>query len=158
MAKYNQSFFQIPATGLSDVWAGASNVQTRAITMRMSNFGDLNYGPRCSVDYTRTAHGFKNKDELQNPTVPSFAMEAEYNENPFVWGSTVKRMRHDELRIMTLGSRFMDGAGKPRLDVMDTKLSHSTPKDGDMVLNWPSEGYKPFGGRTGGPFGYRVSK
>jgi len=150
MAKYNNDFFQISHSGLDCVGA-SSDQQSRCVTMRMSNFGALAYGNRSSVDYTQIAKGFA--DKIENPDIPSFLQAAEYNENPFVWGSTTHRVRNDELRIFELGARTMDGFHKPAADVMDTKLSKDTPKDGDMVLNWPKEGFKYFGGRTGGPFG-----
>ena len=102
--------------------------------------------------------GFKDKDELQNPVVPPFVMEGDFTRNPFATGSTRKRIWNYELMILTLGARTDDGATLPGKDVSDTKLSLSTPKDGDMTLNWPAEGYHSFGGRTGGPFEYRVSK
>lgn len=157
MGKYNFSFFQVPSTGI-DVEGPRSGPQSRSVTMRISSFGALDYGPRSSKDYTKTVYGFKSKDELQNPNILSFTQSADYKENPYVWGSTVKRIWNDTLRIMTLGSRFMSGAYQPKFDVSDTKLSWSTPKDGDVPLNYPTEGYTPFGGRVAGPFGYRVSK
>ena len=157
MAKYNHSFFQIPQTGLECDWPSL-DPQARCPEMRMSNFGALNYGVRCAIDYTKVASGFKAKDELQNPTIPSYSQEAEYDRNPYVWGSTTKHIWNDELRIMTLGSRTMAGDRLPGMDVSDTKVAHSTPKDGNMSLNYPTEGYKPFGGRVAGPCGYRVSK
>lgn len=153
MAKYNQAFFQIPATGVDCEWASEGGQQSRSCGMRMSNFGALAYGARNAADYTKLVQSYQSKDELQNPLVPSFAQDGEFKTNPFVWGSTVKRVLNDELRIMSLGSRAMDGDALPTFDVMDTNLSRSTPKDGDMTLNWPNEGYKPFGGRVAGPFG-----
>ena len=150
MAKYNNDFFQISQSGLDCTSAALGDQQDRCITMRMSSFGDIAYGARSSIDRMKLSGGFKDKDELSNPVVPSFSQGAEKNENPFVWGSTVKLARNDELTIFELGSRYGSYA-KPGADVMDTKLSKSTPKDGDMVLNYPKEGFKYFGVRTGGP-------
>jgi hypothetical protein len=152
MAKYNQSFFQIPQTGMECDWPSVGSPQTRCPSMSMSNFGALNFGARSAEDYTKLAEGFKSKDEIQNPEIPAFTMGGDYSENPFAWGSTTQRVWHDELRIMTLGSRTMAGDKAPMFDVMDTKVSWDTPKDGDMVLNWPTEGYKPWGGRTATSF------
>lgn len=155
MSKYNQDFFQIPSTGLDTVMTGGAQ-QGRDLDMKMSNFGDLAYGPRSSSDYTKVLSDFAGK--IENPSIPSFTQEGEYNSNPLVWGSTVKFMRHDELRILSLGARSMAGDKLPAMDVSDTKLSATTPNDGTMPLNWPAEGWKPFGSRIAGPFGYRVSK
>ena len=149
MAKYNSDFFQISHSGL-DCVAGETGQQGRCVTMRMSSFGALAYGAKSSVDYTRLLGTFKDKDELQNPDIPDDVQAANRIENPYVWGSTVKRSWNDELVIYELGSRTGSFV-KPGFDVMDTKLSKSTPKDGDMQLNWPKEGFKYFGVRTGGP-------
>lgn len=150
MAKYNNDMFQISHSGL-DCIAGEDGQQGRCVTMRMSSFGSLAYGAKSSVDYTKLVGSYKDKDELQNPNIPEGIQGASSIENPFVWGSTVKRTRNDELVIFELGSRTGNFA-KPAFDVMDTNLSRSTPADGDMILNWPNEGFTFFGGRTGGPF------
>jgi len=153
MAKYNFSYFQIKPVGVGCEGA-LGDQQTRCLDGKMSNFGALSYGIRNAADYTKVLSNFKSK--IENPTIPSFLQEAEYNKNPYVWGSTVKRMWNDELRIMTLGSRYMNGAEQPKKDVSDTKLSSTTPTDNGVVLNYPAEGYKPFGGRVAGPEGYSV--
>jgi hypothetical protein len=155
MAKYNHNFFQVPHVGLSNTMEGGGQAY-RDLNMKMSNFGALNYGLRSALDYTKTQKGFS--DKIENPAIPSFLQEAERNENPLVWGQTRKFVRNDELKIMTLGSRDMDGFSQPRFDVTDTNLSSSTPDDGSMPLNWPAEGFRHWGGRTGGPFNYQVSK
>lgn len=157
MGKFNHNFHQIPHTGLTQIRVGGAQ-QGRDADMKMSNWGALNYGLRRSNDYTKVQTGFS--DKIENPTIPSFLQAAERNENPLVWGGTRKFVRNDELKIMTLGARTMDGFSQPTFDVSDTNLSRSTPNDADTdtPLNWPKEGYTPFGGRVAGPFGYRVSK
>lgn len=150
---YNFDGFQVPHTGVDGGMTGGVNAQSRAFAMRMSNFGDLVGGLRSSDDYKRTTLGFKDKDELMNPEIPSFTLEADYTENPFVWGSTVKRMRNDEFQVMGMGNRRSNTAtDAPRMDVSDTKLAED---DGtNAPKRFPAEGWATFGGRKGGPHGY----
>ena len=159
---YNFDGYQIPHIGIEGGMTGAVSAQGRAIAMRMSNFGDLVGGLRSADDYKRTTLGFKDKGELENPDIPSFLQEAEYTENPYVWGSTVKRVRNDEFTVMGMGSRrgysatssgtTTDLHGVPSFDVMDTNLAVD---DGTNVpKRFPGEGWATFGGRKGGPFGY----
>ena len=95
---------------------------------------------------------FKAKGDLENPNIPSFIQNAERNENPFVLGSTVKRVRNDEFTIMGMGSRRKVEVTQPRMDVSDTNLIHK-----DMVLNknYPSEGWRSFGGKYDFPVKYQ---
>ncbi len=162
MGKYNFSFFQIPHTGVSCDGA-LGDQQTRCADGKMSSFGELSYNLRSSEDYTRFTKGFKSKDELQNPDIPYFLPTGNGGNvgnainNPYVWGSTTHKARNDEFFIMLLGTRNQVSAEQPNFDVMDTNLAWDTTVSG-MALNFPTEGYVSFGGRTGGPFEYRVSK
>lgn len=147
---YNFDNFQIPAVG---VGGGMENDQQgRNFDAKISNFGALNYGNRDASDYTKVSLGFKNKDEWSNPTLPPFTMDAEYNENPYVWGSTVKRVRDEEFAIMGIGNRRSNSAtNAPSMDTMDTNVAVD---DGtNAPKKFPMEGWSTFGGRTGGPFG-----
>ena len=153
---YNFDGFQINQTGVEEsdiVSPGGEGSQTyRNFGMRMSSFGALAYGVRSSDDYTLTLVGnFKNKDELTNPDVPSFSQEGEYDDNPYVWGSTVKRTRNDEFTVMLLGNRRDVGAEQPNFDVGDTK---NTNGPFDSPKRFPYEGWSSFGGRTAGPANY----
>lgn len=157
---WNFDFFQIAQTGVEQpdvVTPGEEGSQMyRNFGVRMSSFGDLTYGVRSSDDYTRTLTGnFKDAGELQNPEVPSFAQDAEWNDNPLVWGSTVKRIRNDEFTVMTLGSRRSQEADQPRMDVMDTKEADASGF-GAAPRIYPNEGWHYFGSRTGGNFGWRT--
>lgn len=161
MAKYNFNDFQIPHTGL-DNQGPLGDQQTRVPEAMLSNFGALNYGNRDSSDYTQVAEGFKSKDEWQNPDVPLFQPTGNGGNvgnavnNPFASGSSVHKVRADELAVMTLGSRKSMGIKQPMMDTMDTDLVWDTTISGTPNLNFPTEGYKFFGGRTGGPFAYSV--
>lgn len=149
---FNFDFFQVPATGITENYVGAGLQQHRDYGQKMSMFGALNYGPRSADDYTRTVLYFKEKTELENPTVPPFVFDgAEYNRNPFVWGSTVKRIWNDEFTVMGLGSRRDMEADAPKFDVSDTNVTN-----GPFVAprNYPTEGWHSFGGRTAGPANY----
>jgi hypothetical protein len=139
--EYN--FFQFDPLNLGDDWAkGAGAQQMRNPDMKMSNFGALNYGTRRSTDYTRVAAGFEAKDDLMNPVIPSFLQEAERDENPFVLGSSIKRVRDDKFTRMGMGSN-----DQPKFDVMDTNEVHSGMTSGK---NWPSEGWHSFGRKYDG--------
>ena len=71
---YNFDGFQIPTIGVVGGMTGDVAAQGREFGVKMSNFGALVGGPRMSDDYTRTTLGSKDKDELMNPSVPSFTM------------------------------------------------------------------------------------
>ena len=156
MAKYNGPFQTIPQTGVEGGFTSGFGRQARPFDTKLSGFGDLNFGVPNTVDYTKLTYGFASKDNTQNPIVPSFSFFSEYIRNPYLVGSTIIRRWHDEARVMTLGARTMGGANLPMKDVMDTKASSKNPTDAGTILNWPMEGYKPLGGRTGGPFDYEV--
>jgi hypothetical protein len=166
MVMYNFNAFQIPHTGLS--FDGAlGDQQTRRADARMSNFGALSYGIREASDYTKLVEGFKSKDELQNPSVPTFLPTGNGGNwgnainNPYVVGSTTHKMRTDEFSVMTLGSRNTKSASQPDFDVMGTDLVWMTVSgttSSGVPLNFPTEGWNTFGGRVAGPFDYRVSK
>lgn len=169
MAKYNFNNFQIPQSGVSDD-GPKGDQQSRGADSKLSNFGALAYGVRSAVDYTMLTHGFKAKDELQNPEVPAFYPTGNAGNwggavnNPYVAGSTVKHVRTDEFHVMGLGSRNTEGVAFPGTDVMDTTLVWNTTLSGltasgvntasGVALNFPTEGWNTFGGRTGGPFNY----
>lgn len=146
---YNFDGHQIAHTGVDGGMGDKGLQQDRWFGVKMSNFGALNYGTRSSDDYTKIVKGFAKEE---NPVIASFTMAAEYNENPFVWGSTVKRMRNDEFTVMSMGSRRTEDPDQPGFDVSDTNVAvddgTNTPK------LFPSEGWRTLGLRTGGPFGY----
>lgn len=146
-----RNFFQFDFTQIGSDWA-TSNHQNRGFGMRISNWGALNYGAKSPVDYTKTTLGFKAKDDLSNPRIPSFLQDAEMDKNPYVLGSTVKRARNDEFTIMGMGSRRSVSVDQPRMDVSDTNLVHK-----DMVVgkNYPSEGWRSFGGKYDFPVAYQ---
>jgi hypothetical protein len=150
---YNFEGFQIPHVGINGGMTGGVSAQGREFDARISNFGALVGGLRLSEDYSRTTLGFKDKGELENPVVSESYQDASFNKNPFVWGSTVKLMRNDELRIMGLGARVGDSShDAPKADVMDTNLS--VDDGSNAPKQFPAEGWHTFGGRKGGPFGY----
>jgi len=153
MGDYNFEGFQIPHVGITGEMTGGVAAQGREFGGRISNFGALVGGLRMSGDYTRTSLGSKDKDELMNPPIFESYMDASFNDNPFVWGGTVKYVRNDELRIMGLGARVGDSShDAPKADVSDTNLSVD---DGtNAPKQFPAEGWHTFGGRTAGPFGY----
>jgi len=144
------NYWQFDPSRLSSDWAGGQFApQMRQIGVKMSNFGHLVLGLRMTqaMDYTRTTLGFKSKGEIENPydKIPPFSMEGEYNDNPYVIGSTRKFIRDDELAIMGLGTKRADDPDQPRsFDVMDTKVSSGPWTAGK---NYPTEGWRSFGGK-----------
>ena len=150
--KYNFDGYQIPHVGVTGGMTGADQ-QGRIFGMKISNFGALAYGNRMVSDYTRVGLGFMDKGNLENPNIPSFTMDAEYNENPYVWGSTVKKMRNDEFTVMGMGSRRTRAVDQPGFDVSDTDVAVD---DGtNAPKKFPAEGWATLGRRTGGPANYK---
>lgn len=164
-------FFQIPHVGLNEANSPTvgNPVKTRDFNMRMSNFGALWIADavgRSTVDYTKVKYGFDGKGAMEGAAefgLHNLVQDAEKNENPLVAGSTVKYTRNDEMFKMGMSS---DDTGTksisyavsfPKKDVMDTKLVQSGMTSGK---NWPSEGWRSFGGKydflpySGGGFGH----
>ncbi len=159
MSKYNFNGFQIPADGVTGGHLTAQGQQGREFGKKVSNFGAMNCGARSSADYTKNKFEFIGG--VQNPTVPNFAMDdlSHRSHNPLVVGSTTIRVRNDEMMVMALGSRNAVSATLPSRDVSSTDVVSAPSADSDGTpRNFPTEGYTPLGGRTGGPFDYRVSK
>lgn len=142
---FNFDFFQVAHTGVDSATKGVE-VQTRDLDMKMSNFGAMNTGARMPSDYTRTTLDFKFKNELENPTLPSFWQDAESNDNPLVLGSTVKYTRDDQFVRMGMSKSDGVSVNQPGFDVMDQK--ETMPGGTNAVIkNWPSEGWRSFGGK-----------
>jgi hypothetical protein len=130
------NYFQLnPVTDMGETLGVAT--QTRALSMKMSNFGALNSGGRMSTDYTRTLLDFEDKTDLENK-VPAW-LDAESNENPYVAGSTVKRVLDDQAFKMTV-----DDITTPGMDVSDTQAVSGAMTKG---INYPTEGWRSFGGK-----------
>ena len=154
------AFFQIPHVGLNEENAPTKGnpVQTRDANMRMSNFGALWVADgvgRSSVDYTKIKYGFEAKGQMEGAA--EFGLqdmpykEAERNENPLVWGSTVKYTRNDEMFKMGMSSddtgtkSISYGVKFPTFDVMDTNLVDASGMASQR--NYPTEGWRSFGGK-----------
>ncbi len=160
MSEYD--FYQIPHTGVDEPDRGSSYARTdvdtsirRALDMKLSNFGALNVGLRTSTDYTRTVLEFKTKDELSDLNVLTEdggaggrggLRSVNVDVNPYVWGSTVKKIRDDQFFRMDMDNNVTGNAvAKPKFDVMDTNEVAAA----GMVAykNYPSEGWRSFGGK-----------
>ena len=144
----------------------------RALDMRMSNFGALNIGNRMSSDYTRTELTYITKDNLADwhtiteddgPGRLLGMRGTNVDQNPYIWGSTVKKVRDDQFFRMDmehpvtsasllgdddLNTLYPAGTpadiAKPEFDVMDTNLVNSGMED---KKNYPTEGWRSFGGK-----------
>ena len=158
-------FYQIPHVGVPEPDRDAytrTDVKTtirRALDMKMSNFGALWVGKRRTNDYTKLDYGFEQKGILEGAAefgVHTWTQDAEKNENPLVWGGTLKYTWNDEMFKMgmdTDDSVLRAGGSKsksypvsfPKYDVMDTKLVDAAGMT--IKINWPSEGWRSFGGK-----------
>ena len=154
------NFYQIDQTGESnpakpdDVRTDVNTVIRRACDSKISIFGTNSVGSRMASDYTRTNLIFKSKDELADHNVQTadtgFGVNiagraVTVNHNPYVLGSTVKKIRDDQFTRMSMSNDRGAQIDAPKFDVMDTNL---VAADG-MVSgkNWPSEGWRTFGGK-----------
>jgi hypothetical protein len=155
MTNYNWDFFQIPHVGPrepdleSQTRTDTSTTIRRPLDVKISNFGALRVGPRSGVtaDYTGVTHGFKSADELANPKV-TYSVGGEDPHrvvNPYVWGSTVKKVRDDEFTMQHAGSRRTREPELPAADVMDTKLAKASGMSAPK--KYPTEGWHSFGGK-----------
>jgi len=173
--------WQIPHVGVGEPDREGSEARTdtsipirRALDMRISNFGALWIGNRMSqdVDYTRTQLTFATKDDLSNwkmiteddgPGRLLGMRGTSVDQNPYIWGSTVKKARDDQFLRMdmehpvTSASLLGDASlaplypagtpadiAKPEFDVMDTNVVQSGM---EKYKNYPTEGWRSFGGK-----------
>jgi hypothetical protein len=123
-------------------------------------------------DYTRTELTYITKDDLSNwkmittddgPGRLIGMRGTNVDQNPYLWGSTVKKVRDDQFFRMdmehpvtsasllgddSLNTLYPAGEAadiaKPDFDVMDTNLVHSGM---DEKKNYPTEGWRSFGGK-----------
>ena len=169
------NFWQIPHVGVSepdrDAYTRTDVFTTirRAADMKISNFGSLWVGPRMSDDYTRTELTFITKDDLADWKVQTEDPGLGHNsglrgttieQNPYIWGSTVKRFRDDQFFRMNMEhypyrtglEDFGDYSAaepasidKPTFDVMDTDVAQAEGMN--QYKNYPTEGWRSFGGK-----------
>lgn len=168
--------WQIPHTGVA---ANAENEHVRddnyipirrKSDMRISNFGALVVDARmgADMDYTRTVLSYISKDVLsdwhtitEDPGLGhnSGLRGTTIEQNPYIWGSTVKRFRDDQFFRMGMehypyrtgleafGDYSADDPAsidKPMFDVMDTDAVNSGM---EQYKNYPTEGWRSFGGK-----------
>lgn len=153
-------FYQIPHTGLTGVETEIVRERTdivfrRPSDMKICNFGALAVGARRSDDYTRTELTWKTKDELADWKLAATDDGAggrvglrgtTVDVNPYVWGSTVKRIRDDQFFRMDMDNNvYGAGVDKPKFDVMDTNVVDASGME--HYKNYPTEGWRSFGGK-----------
>jgi len=158
MANYYWDFNQIPHTGVPEPDLKGENARDtlgthirREFGARISNFGAQVTTVRSTTDYTRTQLGFKQKGELENPTVTyGFGLNNDptADHNPYVWGSSIKRIRDDEMTKLMMDSRRLRDPEFPAFDVMDTKVAQASGMD--ATKKYPTEGWSSFGGKYDG--------
>lgn len=147
-SEYN--FFQFDPNQVGKDWA-SSGVQDRAPGLKMSNFGDLFYGARMSADYTRTNLDFEDKTELENPELDPFTQDAEHEDNPYVAGSSIKRIKDDQMFKMGMSNERGTQIDYPANDVSSTNVVRGSMTAGK---NYPTEGWRSFGGKYDFPLAY----
>ncbi len=129
--------FAVDPSTIGQDWKGG--IEMRPLSNRMSNFGALDQGNRRSDDYTRTT--FENAHE-ENPKAvvgAGFGTDSGfYDYNPYVWGSTVKKVLDDKLFKMGEG-----GISVFHVDVSDRKEVSASGML--QYKNYPSEGWSSFG-------------
>ena len=167
--KFYFDFFQIPHVGVQEPDLDGARTDAkvairRTIDMKLSNFGALNVGARLAQDYTRTDLGFKAKGESEDWNVITEDTgigqnvrlnNISVNYNPNILGSTVKYVRDDQFIRMTMDKNTgttsaATSVDQPKFDVMDTNVAAAAginAASNATVKNWPSEGWRSFGGK-----------
>ena len=172
---FNFDGFQIPHIGVPEPDLTASGVAARTdvstpirrpLDMKLSNFGSLAIGARmgASTDYTRVNLGFKAKGESEDVNVITAdtgvgqnvrLFGVTLNHNPLIAGSSLKYTRDDQFIRMTMDrntgtTSAAVGVSPPGFDVMDTNVATAAginSSDNANIKNWPSEGWRSFGGK-----------
>lgn len=158
MSEYN--FYQIDHTGVNEpdredhARTDSSTLVRRSLDSKVSNFEDRKVGGKMSFDYTRKDLNFKSKEELSDRNVITedtgmgsnvSARGINVDHNPYLLGSTVKRVRDDQFFRMTMSNNRGASINEPSFDVMDTDIVDAS----GMVegKNWPTEGWRSYGGK-----------
>ena len=143
-------YYQIPATGVPGETKGIA-VQSRDFNMKISRFGSLNTDGRRSDDYTRTTQYNVTSEDISHwfavrPMDEWLDWMGDYTnfKNPYVAGSSVKKILDDQFIRMTMSSQIA-GIDVPDFDVMDTNLVDASGLSSGK--NWPTEGWHSYGGK-----------
>lgn len=162
MSEFN--FYQIDATGVQEPDLDAARTDSsvairRAVDEKISIFGANAVGARKSSDYTKTSLDFQSKDDLldhnvlvadtgMGSNVPGRGINVDHN--PYLIGSSVKRVRDEQAFRMGMSDNRGLSVGLPSFDVMDTNLVDASGLAAGK--NWPSEGWRSFGGKYDFPY------
>lgn len=158
--EYN--FFQIDSTGVDEPDLTASGVARsddsiairRTVDGKISDFGAGNVGARMASDLTRTVLDFESKDDLSDravitedtgvgSNVPGRSTNVDHN--PYLIGSTVNKTRDEQSFRMGMSDNRGESIDTPNFDVMDN--NETTASGMAANKNWPTEGYRSFGGK-----------
>jgi hypothetical protein len=164
---FNWDKFQIPHTGMVDDDTKGIGAQTRPFEVKLSNFGALNVGAVRSSDRTKSSYAFADKDNLSdwsNVTPAPFSMSGDYDDNPYQAGTSIKKVRDEQFVRMGMsqggnpigtvtGSNDTVETGEvsqPGFDVSDTNAAKAGGMSGtgnESIKNYPTEGWRSFGGK-----------
>jgi len=146
---YNFDFFQVEPHKVDDAWA-LTGPAHRAFDVRMSNFNTKYRGVRRSDDYTRTILS-RWANYVENPQKAvgvGFGTDpGEYVYNPYVWGSTVKRVLDDQAFKMGIAGINVKHDDVSDMDEVTAAGIKAYIDAGLSFLNFPSEGWSSFGGK-----------
>jgi hypothetical protein len=147
MATYNFDFFQIQPHKLEDGWVAGDAQSIRAFDARISNFNAMWRGARMSTDRTRTTLDFAKQQNPKEMVGVGYGTDwAEYNYNPYVAGSTVKRILDDQAHKMMMDHDRGAAHSIFHIDVSDMdEVTAAGIAAGATFLNYPTEGWNSFG-------------
>jgi len=140
MGEYD--FFQVDPSTIGQDWKGGNQArQMRSPGNAISNYEALKHGTARGDDYTRVV--FDNAHEENPKRVLGIGFGTDmgwYNYNPYVWEGTIKKMLDDKMIKMGMGSIAVEADDVSDKDEVDAD---------DMVYgkNYPSEGWRSFGGK-----------
>lgn len=140
-------FFQLDPGSIGSDWVGGEQAkEMRPPNAVISNYEALKYGAARSDDYTRVVFDNAHEENPQGAVGVGFGTDRGwYDYNPYVWGSTVLKTLDDQFTRM--GMDTSDGFSISVIgeDVSDRKEVNAS----GMVSgkNYPSEGWRSFGGK-----------
>lgn len=137
-------FFQFNPGSVGDDWEGGDRApQMRPIDSRISNYNAMYIGDRRSDDYTRTVYQWEFGQNKKPERGVGFGVDAGwYEHNPYVWGSTVKKLLDDQGFKMGMSHDTGVDLDAPNRDVSDKNELDAS----GMVSfkNYPTEGVVRF--------------
>lgn len=137
-------FFQFGPSSIGNDWLGGDNAPAmRPPSAKLSNYNSMYCGTRRGDDYTRTIYEFSFDENTKPELGVGYGSDwAYYEYNPYLLGSTIKKVLDDQGFKMGMSHDSGTSLDAPKYDVSDKQEVDAS----GMVSfkNYPTEGFLRF--------------